>query len=244
MSTFMAKANQVPQRWFVIDATDQVVGRLAVQIATILRGKHRPEYTPHIDTGEFVVVVNASKMRFTGKKLQTKTYHWYTRYPGGQKTATARDWMAHPPGSHPGGGGAAHGAAQQARPAADDQAQDLRRADASAPGAAAARIQTGALTRETIDRGRNESQARKQYLGTGRRKTSVARVRLSEGTGQVRINGRPPRRLLHRDQGPQRRGRPAADDGDAEPPRHDGDRDRAAASPARPGPSVRAWPGR
>ncbi len=97
MSTFMAKANQVPQRWFVLDATDQVVGRLAVQIATILRGKHRPEYTPHLDTGEFVVVVNASKMRFTGKKLQTKTYQWYTRYPGGQKTATARDWMdTHP----------------------------------------------------------------------------------------------------------------------------------------------------
>jgi len=97
MSTFMAKANQVPQRWFVLDATDQVVGRLAVRIATILRGKHRPEYTPHLDTGEFVVVVNASKMRFTGKKLQTKTYHWYTRYPGGQKTATARDWMdTHP----------------------------------------------------------------------------------------------------------------------------------------------------
>ena|SRR5947209_434459 len=93
MTTFMAKPGQVPQRWFVIDATDQVVGRLAVQIATILRGKHRPEYTPHIDTGEFVVVVNASKLRFTGKKLETKTYHWYTRYPGGQKTATARDWM-------------------------------------------------------------------------------------------------------------------------------------------------------
>jgi large subunit ribosomal protein L13 len=97
MTTFMAKAKQVPQRWFVIDATDQVVGRLAVQIATILRGKHRPEYTPHIDTGEYVIVVNASKLRFTGKKLQTKTYHWYTRYPGGQKTATARDWMeTHP----------------------------------------------------------------------------------------------------------------------------------------------------
>jgi large subunit ribosomal protein L13 len=97
MSTFMAKANQVPQRWFVIDAADQVVGRLAVQIANILRGKHRPEYTPHLDTGEFVVIINASKLRFTGNKLATKTYHWYTRYPGGQKTATARDWMdTHP----------------------------------------------------------------------------------------------------------------------------------------------------
>ncbi|HVS39588.1 MAG TPA: 50S ribosomal protein L13 [Gemmataceae bacterium] len=93
MTTFMAKPGQAPQRWFVIDATDQVVGRLAVQIAVILRGKHRPEYTPHIDTGEYIIVVNASKLRFTGTKLQTKTYHWYTRYPGGQKTALARDWM-------------------------------------------------------------------------------------------------------------------------------------------------------
>ena len=97
MSTFMAKPGQVPRRWFVIDATDQVVGRLAVRIATILRGKHRPEYTPHIDTGEFVIVVNAEKVRFTGKKLQTKQYSWYTRYPGGLKHASARDWMeTHP----------------------------------------------------------------------------------------------------------------------------------------------------
>jgi len=83
----------VQRRWLVIDATDQVVGRLAVQIANILRGKHRPEYTPHIDTGEFVIVVNAEKVRFTGKKLETKTYHWYTRYPGGLKEATAKDWL-------------------------------------------------------------------------------------------------------------------------------------------------------
>jgi large subunit ribosomal protein L13 len=91
MSTFMAKPGQVPRRWFVIDATDQVVGRLAVQIATILRGKHRPEYTPHIDTGDFVIVVNAEKVRFTGKKMETKTYQWYTRYPGGLKEVKARD---------------------------------------------------------------------------------------------------------------------------------------------------------
>src|SRR5438874_1414767 len=91
MSTFMAKKGQLPQRWFVMDATDQVVGRLAVQIATILRGKHRPQYTPHVDTGEFVIVINASKVRFTGNKMQTKTYHWYTRYPGGQKTARASE---------------------------------------------------------------------------------------------------------------------------------------------------------
>ena len=97
MTTFMAKPGQVPQRWHLIDANNQVVGRLAVQIATILRGKHRPEYTPHQDTGEFVIVINADKVRFTGKKLQTKTYHHYTRYPGGLKEVSARDMMAaHP----------------------------------------------------------------------------------------------------------------------------------------------------
>jgi large subunit ribosomal protein L13 len=97
MSTFMAKPATVTRRWFVIDATDQVVGRLAVQIATILRGKHRPEYTPHIDTGEFVIVVNAEKIKFTGRKMETKKYHWYTRYPGGLKTAYARDLITtHP----------------------------------------------------------------------------------------------------------------------------------------------------
>src|SRR5438067_4995395 len=97
MSSFMAKPGLVPQRWFVIDATDQVVGRLAVQIATLLRGKHRPEYTPHIDTGEYVIVVNAEKVRFTGNKLDTKTYSAYSHYPGGLKVVTARNMME----SHP-----------------------------------------------------------------------------------------------------------------------------------------------
>jgi large subunit ribosomal protein L13 len=97
MSTFMAKTGEVPQRWLVIDATDLVVGRLAVTIATILRGKHRPVYTPHIDTGEFVIVVNASKVRFTGRKMETKTYSAYTHYPGGLKTVKARDLLkTHP----------------------------------------------------------------------------------------------------------------------------------------------------
>jgi large subunit ribosomal protein L13 len=99
MSTFMAKPAEIAakRRWFVIDATDKVVGRLAVQIATILRGKHRPEYTPHIDSGEFVIVVNAAKVRFTGKKLDAKTYNHYTRYPGGLKVVPARTMMAKHP---------------------------------------------------------------------------------------------------------------------------------------------------
>src|SRR5436309_852966 len=97
MSTFMPKANQVPQRWHLIDATDQVVGRLAVQIANILRGKHRPEYTPHLDTGELVIVINAEKLRFTGRKLETKVYPSYSHYPGGLKLTRAKDLMAKHP---------------------------------------------------------------------------------------------------------------------------------------------------
>jgi large subunit ribosomal protein L13 len=97
MSTFMAKPGQLAHKWFVIDATDKVVGRLAVHVANLLRGKHKPEYTPHTDTGDFVIIINAEKVRFSGKKLETQTYNWYTRYPGGYKTRTAREWLAtHP----------------------------------------------------------------------------------------------------------------------------------------------------
>jgi large subunit ribosomal protein L13 len=98
MSTFMAKPGEVEQRWFVIDATDQVVGRLAVQIANILRGKHRPEYTPHTDTGEFVIVINAARLKFTGKKWDQKTYQSYSHYPGGLKTVTAKELRERDPG--------------------------------------------------------------------------------------------------------------------------------------------------
>lgn len=97
MATYMAKAGAIEQNWYVIDATDQVVGRLAVTIANILRGKHRPQYTPHMDSGEFVIVVNAAKVRFTGKKLQQKTYAAYSHYPGGLKVQTAEQVMAKHP---------------------------------------------------------------------------------------------------------------------------------------------------
>ena len=97
MSTFMAKKGEVQQRWYLIDAADQVVGRLAVQIATLLRGKHRPEYTPHVDTGEFVIVVNAAKVRFTGRKWDTQTYQAYSHYPGGLKVLTAKEMLAKHP---------------------------------------------------------------------------------------------------------------------------------------------------
>ena len=80
--TYMAKAGEVEQKWLLVDATDKVVGRLASRIAVILMGKHRPTYTPHVDTGDFVVVINAEKVVFTGKKWDQKRYTWYTGYPG------------------------------------------------------------------------------------------------------------------------------------------------------------------
>ena len=80
--TFMAKPGQVEKKWWVIDGTDQVVGRLASDIAMILMGKHRPTYTPHVDCGDFVIVTNVEKVKFTGKKWDQKRYTWYTGYPG------------------------------------------------------------------------------------------------------------------------------------------------------------------
>ena len=88
MKTYMAKPGEVEQKWHTIDATDQIVGRLASRIAVLLMGKHRPTYTPHVDTGDFVVVLNAEKVKFSGKKWEQKEYRWYTGYPG-QKTVGA-----------------------------------------------------------------------------------------------------------------------------------------------------------
>src|SRR5215208_1198790 len=83
MTTFSAKAGEVQHNWFVVDAQGKVLGRLASQIAMRLRGKHKPEYTPHVDTGDFVVVVNASKLRVTGRKTERKMYYRHTEFPGG-----------------------------------------------------------------------------------------------------------------------------------------------------------------
>jgi large subunit ribosomal protein L13 len=83
MTTYSAKAGEVEQGWFVVNAQDKVLGRLATQIAARLRGKHKPEYTPHIDTGDYVVVVNVEKLRVTGRKAERKTYYRHTGFPGG-----------------------------------------------------------------------------------------------------------------------------------------------------------------
>ena len=92
MKTYMAKPGEVEQKWWIVDANDKVLGRLASDIAVILMGKHRPTYTPHVDTGDYVIVVNAEKVRLTGKKLDQKVYTRYTGYPG-LRVETAKSRM-------------------------------------------------------------------------------------------------------------------------------------------------------
>jgi len=88
MKTYMAKPGEVAQKWYVVDATGHPLGRLAAKVAPILMGKHRPEYTPHVDTGEFVIIINAEKFELTGRKAEQKEYDGYSGYPGGRKVLT------------------------------------------------------------------------------------------------------------------------------------------------------------
>ena len=90
MQTYNAKVGEIEKKWFLIDAKGLVVGRLASVIALRLKGKHRATYTPHIDTGDNIIVINADKVVFTGKKTEKKLYHWHTGHPGGIKTRTPR----------------------------------------------------------------------------------------------------------------------------------------------------------
>lgn len=90
----MAKEQEVERRWYVVDAEGKTLGRLASQVAAILRGKHKPTFTPHVDTGDFVIVVNAAKVRLTGRKTDQKLYYRHTLYPGGLKSRTAREMLA------------------------------------------------------------------------------------------------------------------------------------------------------
>ncbi|MGV6852578.1 MAG: 50S ribosomal protein L13 [bacterium] len=86
MKTFSAKTETVERDWFVIDAEDMILGRMATEIARRLRGKHKPEYTPHVDTGDYIVVINAEKVKVTGNKFKDKMYHWHTGYIGNLKS--------------------------------------------------------------------------------------------------------------------------------------------------------------
>jgi large subunit ribosomal protein L13 len=96
-TTFMANASNVQRDWYVIDATGKTLGRLATEVAKLLRGKHKPEFTPHVDAGDFVVIVNCSKIVLTGKKLDQKKYYRHTSYTGGLKVTKAKDMLKNNP---------------------------------------------------------------------------------------------------------------------------------------------------
>ncbi len=98
MKTFSAKGHEVQRDWFVIDATDKILGRVASEVARRLRGKHKPEFTPHVDTGDYIIVVNAGKLRVTGAKSNDKIYYRHTGYPGGIYATKFRDMQEKFPG--------------------------------------------------------------------------------------------------------------------------------------------------
>lgn len=97
MKTFSAKSHEVKRDWYIVDGTGKVLGRVAAEIARRLRGKHKPEFTPHVDTGDYIVVVNADKLRVTGNKAKDKLYHRHTTYPGGIRTTNFEKLQAKQP---------------------------------------------------------------------------------------------------------------------------------------------------
>lgn len=97
LKTYYAKPNEVEREWVLIDAKDMVLGRVATEAARILKGKHKPQYTPHVDTGDFVVIINADKIRVTGTKAGKKTYYRHSGFPGGLKSETFNEAMAKHP---------------------------------------------------------------------------------------------------------------------------------------------------
>ena len=97
MKTYMANPDKIERKWYVVDAEGATLGRLASEIAKVLRGKNKPEYTPHIDTGDYVIVVNAEKVKVTGKKLQQKIYYNHSDYVGGMKETTLAELLAKKP---------------------------------------------------------------------------------------------------------------------------------------------------
>lgn len=96
-TTYMAKPQEVERKWYVIDAKDKILGRLATEAARILRGKHKPQFTPHVDVGDFVIIINADKVKLTGNKMLNKKYYRHTGFPGGLKTISYKEFIQKSP---------------------------------------------------------------------------------------------------------------------------------------------------
>ena len=97
MQTYMANPDKIERKWYVVDATGHTLGRLASEVASVLRGKNKPQFTPHVDTGDYVIVVNADKIKVTGKKLEQKIYYNHSDYVGGMKETTLKEMLAKKP---------------------------------------------------------------------------------------------------------------------------------------------------
>ncbi|KOP66335.1 50S ribosomal protein L13 [Bacillus sp. FJAT-18019] len=93
-TTYMAKPNEVERKWYIVDAEGKTLGRLASEVAALIRGKHKPQFTPHVDTGDFVVVINSEKIHLTGNKMEDKKYYRHSMHPGGLKVTSAQDLIA------------------------------------------------------------------------------------------------------------------------------------------------------
>ena len=176
----------------MVDAAGKVLGRLAAEIARRLRGKHKPEFTPHIDTGDYIVVVNVDKLRVTGRKAENKIYYRHSGYPGRHLQHQLRQaaCAAPRPGAEARGEGHAAQGTARLRDAQEDE--DLRRREPSAHGAA---------TQEPGDLTVMAMQSQQQNYGTGRRKSAVARVYLRPGKGTITVNGRPVDEFFSRETG-------------------------------------------
>ncbi|AWB46105.1 50S ribosomal protein L13 [Paenibacillus sp. CAA11] len=96
-TTYMAKPNEVERKWYIVDAEGKTLGRLASEVAALIRGKNKPQFTPHVDTGDFVVVINSEKIALTGKKMQNKKYYRHSLHPGGLKVTTAQELIKNKP---------------------------------------------------------------------------------------------------------------------------------------------------
>ena len=177
MKTSTVKPGEIQRDWYLVDAEGKTLGRLATQIADALRGKGKPVYTPHVDTGDFVIVVNAEKIRVTGKKLDEKMVYRHSGYPGGLKERTLREQLERRPTE------VIRKAVKGMLPKNKLAAAQLRKLKVYAgpehPHAAQAPKEL------ELSHGRD-----RQYLGTGKRKTSVARVILRPGDGKTWVNGR------------------------------------------------------
>ena len=179
MKTYTAKPGEIQRDWYVVDAEGKTLGRLATQIADTLRGKQKPQYTPHVDTGDFVIVVNAEKIHVTGQKLDQKMVYRHSGFPGGLKTRTMREQLDRRPTEVI--RKAVKGMLPKNKLAAAQLTKLKVYAGPEHPHEAQAPKESGRLLAMADIA---------QYLGTGKRKTSVARVILRPGDGKTWINGR------------------------------------------------------